>query len=209
MITHFNHDRHEKNLPDAYKKDRDSNNAKILELEKRTLDQVRESISAIYDSLDINNAYGKTLDLFGEMIGQRRGAATDEQYRILIKSKIARNNANADFNSIIRAICITFDCEPKDIILTELDEPCKVSFDGLPISQINAANIDMATAVAIINALMPVGVIMESMNFTGTFEFSGGTELVYDEEAGFGSVDQTIGGYLGLVSDSFGSNLPI
>ena len=208
MITHFNHERLEKNLPDAYRKDRDSNNAKILEVEKRTLDQIRESISAIYESLDLNNAYGKTLDLFGEMVGQRRGKATDEQYRILIKSKMARNNANADYNSIIRAICITFDCDPGDITFTELDDPCKVTLDGLPISQLNKSNIDMATAVAIINALMPVGVFMESMSFAGTFEFSG-AELERDPEKGFGNVEQTVGGYLGLVSDGLASNLPV
>ena len=208
MITHFNHERLEKNLPDAYRKDRDSNNAKILEIEKHTLDQIRKSIHDIYESLDINNAYGKTLDLFGEMVGQRRGMATDEQYRILIKSKIARNNANADYNSIIRAICVTFDCEPEDIIFTELDKPCTVTLEGLPISKINESNIDMQTAVAIINAMMPVGVFMESMSFSGTFEFSD-TELEYDPEKGFGDVGQTVGGYLGLVSDGFANNLPV
>ena len=192
-----------------YRKDAASNNAKILEIEKVSLDQLRSAISEVYESLDLNNAYGKTLDLFGNMIGQRRGKATDEQYRILIKSKIARNHADADFNSIIRAICITFDCEPTDIIFTELDEPCKVTLDGLPISQLNKSNIDMATAVAIINALMPVGVFMESMNFSGTFEFSGGTELEYDADVGFGNEEQTIGGYLGLLSDGFSSNLPV
>ena len=237
MITRFNREELAQNLPDAYRKDKDSNNAKILEIEKAATEQLRSALGAIYESLDLNNAYGKTLDLFGDMIGQRRGVATDEQYRILIKSKIARNYADADYNSIIRAICLTFDCEPNDIIFTELDEPCKVSFDGLPISKLNEANIDMATAVAIINALMPVGIYMESMNFLGTFEFSGqhesgadnsevsadlgyavldsmvlggvSVQLVYDEDKGFGDIEQTIGGYLGLVSDGAGSNLPV
>ena len=128
----------------------------------------------------------------------------------MIKSKIARNHADADYNSIINAICITFNCKPTDVIFTELDEPCKVKLDGLPISKLNEANIDMSTAVAIINALMPVGVFMESMNFAGTFEFAGGAEdMTYDEEKGFGDEEQTIGGYLGLVSDGFASNLPV
>lgn len=207
MNTRFDRDRLARNLPDAYRKDQQSNNAKILEIEKSALDMLREDIGAIDACLDINNASGKTLDLYGEMLGQDRGTATDEQYRVLIKNRINRNYANADYNSIVRALAITFDCEPSDILLKELDEPCKVSLEGIPIYKINERNIDINTAVKIVTGLMPVGVYMEAANFSGTFEFSG-PELVYDEDAGFGNVDQTIGGYLGLAS-SGGKVLPV
>lgn len=209
MITQFNRDQLARNLPDAYSKGQESNNAKILEIEKRALDSLRASINAIYESLDINNARGSTLDLYGEMVGQERGAATDEQYLVLIKNRIVRNCVNSDYNSIVHALCLTFDCEPSDIKLTELDEPCKVALEGLPISQLNACNIDVGTAVQIVNGLIPAGVFMEAVSFSGTFEFSAGTELVYDADKGFGNEDQTIGGYLGLMSDSHGSNLPV
>lgn len=208
MITHFNRDEPVKNLPDAYNKGHESNNAKILEIEKRAVDRLREAVSAIYDSLDIDNAYGKTLDLYGDMIGQDRGIATDEQYRILIKNRMIRNYSDADYNSIVNAICATFNAKPSDIILTELDEPCKIMLEGLPIAQINAANIDIGTAVQIIVGMLPAGVFMEAVTLSGTFEFSG-TDLEYNEEAGFADEAQTIGGYLGLVSDSFGNNLPV
>ena len=209
MITLFDREKLARNLPDAYSKGPESNNAKILEIEKRALDVLRSAITAIYDSLDINNAKGKTLDLYGEMLGQERGAATDEQYLVLIKNRIIRNCVDADYNSIVHAICMTFDCEPSDIKLTELDEPCKVALEGLPIAQLNACNIDIGTAVQIVNGLIPAGVFMEAVSFSGTFEFSEGTELVYDAEKGFGNEEQTIGGYLGLMSDSHGSNLPV
>jgi len=208
MVTQFNRERHEKNLPDSYCKTADSNNAKILNVEKRSVDILREYIDVLYGCLDIDTATGKTLDLYGEMLGQFRGVSTDEQLRVLIKNRIARNFADADFNSIIRAISSTFGCDPSDIILTELDEPCNVMLEGLPISQINASGIDVITAVQIINGLLPAGVYMVAMNLAGTFEFSD-TELVYDEAAGFADEAQTIGGYMGLVSDNVGSNLPV
>lgn len=209
MITQFDRKRLVNNLPDAYSKDEGSNNAKILEIEKRTLDELRESVGALYECLEIEKAYGRTLDLYGEMFGQARGISTDEQYRVLIKNRIVRNFANADFNSIVNAIAMTFGSDPADIVLKELDEPCKVTLEGLPISQLNASNIDITTAVQIVNGLIPVGVHMDSVSFSGTFEFSGGTEMVYSEEAGFADEGQTIGGYLGLVSDGSGSNLPV
>lgn len=208
MASQFDRDELAKNLPDAYRKDEESNNAKILEIEKSALDKLRSEIEGIYESLDIDRAYGSTLDLYGEMIGQTRGIATDDQYRVLIKNKIVRNFSSADYNSIIRAICVTFDCAPSDVQLVELDDPCKVKMEGLPISRINECNIDISTAVSIVNGLLPVGVYMEAITFSGTFEFSGET-LEYDENAGFSDEAQTIGGYLGLVSDGFGSNLPV
>lgn len=208
MIAHFNRDHPVKNLPDAYKKTPDSNNAKLLEIEKDALNLLRDATSAVYDSLDIDKATGKALDLFGDMFGQQRGASTDEQYRILIKNRIVRNFANADHTSIVNAICATFNCEPSEVLLTESDEPCTVRLEGLPIHKLNESNIDIGTALQIVVGLLPAGVRMEAVSFSGTFEFSD-IDLVYDEAAGFGDIEQTIGGYFGLVSDGNGSNLPV
>jgi len=208
MVTHFNRDKLARNLPDVYRQDDSSNNAKILEIEKSASDSLRKAVGEIYESLDIDKAYGATLDLYGDMLGHPRGTATDEQFRVLIKNKITRNFANADYNSIVLAICSTCDCEPSEIILKESEEPCTVTLEGLPISKLNESNIDINTAVQIINALLPAGVHMEAMRFAGTFEFCG-AELVYDEAAGFADEAQTIGGYLGLVSDNAGGSLPV
>lgn len=208
MITQFNRDNYAKNLPDAFRKTKESNNAKILEIEKSALDKLRETISAVYDSLDIDKATGKSLDLFGDMVGQNRGTATDEQYRAMIKSKICRNLANADHNSIINAICVVFSCEPSDVLLVEAEEPCVVTLEKVPYAALAASNIDSVTATKIIAGLMPAGVRLESLNFAGTFEFAA-TATEYDAEKGFGNIEQTIGGYLGLLSDSEGTDLPV
>lgn len=207
MITRFNRDVLAKNLPDAYRKDPASNNAKILEIEKRTSDTLREAISAINASLDIEQAYGKTLDLYGEVVGQPRGAATDEQYRVLLKNKINRNRAGADHNSIVNALCATFGCNPEDVLLTE-DKPCTVKLEGLPAGKINENGIDVGTAVQIVASLLPVGIYLEAISFAGTFEF-GGTELVYDENTGFADLEQTIGGDFGLVANNPTVTLPV
>lgn len=202
MITRFDRDKLVKNLPDAYCKAATSNNAKILDIEHDAMCALRNAVTAIYDSLDIDNAYGATLDRYGTMFGQTRGATTDEQYRVLIKNRIIRSFSNADFNGIVNAICVTFSCDPTDITLTELDEPCKLRLEGLPIYKLTESNIDIDTAVQIVLGLMPAGVQLEGVDFSGTFEFSGGTELVYDKDKGFADVDLTIGGFLGLMAGS-------
>lgn len=207
MIARFYSDNHAKNLPDAYSKTPKSNNAKLLLIEKNAVDHVRGSISAIYDSLDIDKATGATLDLYGDMLGQDRGAATDEQYRALLKSRIVRNLSGADHNSIVNAICITFGCDPSEILLTETDGECAVRLEGIPFGALNRINIDMTTAIQIVQTLIPAGVSFTSINFSGTFEF-GGTEMEYDENKGFADVDQTIGGTLGYVPD-IGNVLPV
>ena len=207
MITRFNSENHAMNLPDAYAKAPDSNNAKLLAVEKSETDRLRAEIAAIYDSLDINLATGKTLDLYGEMLGQERGAATDEQYRALLKSRIIRNLSGADHNSIVNAICITFDCDPADVLLTETDGECEATLEGIPYAAINRINIDVAAATQIIKMLLPAGVKFTILSFSGTFEF-GGTEMEYDEGKGFANVAQTIGGTLGYVPDD-GKVLPV
>lgn len=208
MITQFNREDYAKNLPDAFSKAKGSNNARILELAKTAVDELREAVRAVYDSLDIDKATGKSLDMFGDMVGQNRGAATDEQYRAMIKSKICRNLANADHNSIVRAICVVFGCEPQEVLLVESEAPCAVTVEALPFGALNKSNIDAQTAIKIIAGLMPAGVRLESLNFTGTFEFAA-TAAEYDANKGFGNEGQTLGGYFGLLSDSEGSNLPV
>ena len=208
MVLQFNRENHVLNLPDAFQKARGSNNDKILTLEKNAVDRLREDLKDVYDSLDLDRAYGKTLDYYGESVGQERGKATDDQYRVLIKSRIARNLTDGDYNSVVRAISVVFSCDPSEIVLTELDEPCHVRVDDLPIGKLNGSGIDVSTAVQIVKGLIPAGVTVEAINFSGTFEFAASASE-YDAAAGFGDTDQTIGGTLGLLASSDGNDLPV
>ncbi len=198
-----------KNLPDAFKKTTDSNNFKILEVEKRTLAEIREKLHQIDNILDINNATGKTLDLYGERVGQARGVAPDEKYLLMIKAKIMRNLSSGSYPSIITALCRTFNCEPSQVFITDGDEPCTVTVTTLPLTVINKAGLTTSQTVAIIKSLLPVGVSLNSFLFEGTFEFSA-NENEYDEEKGFADDEGTIGGYLGATSgDETDTPLPI
>lgn len=188
-----------KNLPDAYKKTADSNNFKILEIERIACDDLRKTLREIDNILDINNAKGKTLDLYGERVGQPRGLANDEKYLLLIKAKIMRNLSNGSYESIINALCATLACEPSQVIFVDGEEPRTVQITTLPLDVINKAGLTTSQITAIIKSMLPVGITLSDFLFEGTFEF-GKNENEYDNEKGFADDADTIGGYFGATA---------
>lgn len=197
-----------KNLPDAYRKDKDSNNFKILEVERVAVQTLREALQEVESALDLDNAVGKTLDRYGERVGQARGAASDNQYRIMIKAKIRHNLSNGSYRSIVESICYMLSCEPSQVYIAESEEPCTVELVTVPLGSIIAAGFSTAQITAIIKQLLPVGVAIESILYEGTFEI-GEHEGETDENAGFCDVEGgTIGGYFGM-TESDDTILPI
>lgn len=196
-MAEFYFDNLARNLPDAYKKDIDSNNFKILEIERTANDDLRKILEKIESILDINNATGATLDMYGKRFGQSRGKATDSQYIAMIKSKIARRLCNGSYKDVVDSICFTFNCNIDNVRIVETSDPAKVFLDKLPLAAIIDSGFSTSQAQQIIKNLLPLCVSLESVSFNGTFEF-GETENEHDETAGFGeTVEGSIGGYLG------------
>ena len=192
-----------KNLPDTYKKTENSNNYKILNTVQGVARQLKNDTLDIFNSLDIEQATGKTLDLYGDMLGQARGFATDEQYRVMIKSKITRNLMSGDLNSIIHAASLMFGCELKQIEIIETDDPATIKVTELPYEIINYTGLSVDQTLQLLVGLIPVGITIESAEIKGTFEF-GDADTEYDETKGFAlsEQDQSIGGFLGEVYSS-------
>lgn len=188
------------NLPDVYYKKSDGNIWKILEIEREAAEDFRTDLTEVNNALDLANVSGKTLDLYGEMVGQPRGKATDAQYLYMIRAKIARNLSGGDYESVARAVRLTFDCRPEEFYLKESeDAPCTVELMVLPLSVIVHAGLSTRQTVAMIATILPVGVTMKSFLFEGTFCFSD-REDEYDENAGFcDREDGTLGGYFGIL----------
>lgn len=208
-MRYFNKTNHAKNLPDTYRKDVNSNNYKILETERDACEVLRKTLNEVYGILDIDNATGETLDMYGERIGQPRGNTTDEQYIILLKAKIMRNLANGSYKGVCGAICATFGCDNTALKLEESDNPCTIKATVFPVSEINAAGFTAAQALAIIKSLLPVCVTLEPIVVDGTFEFAD-DEGIIDDAAGFTDVEGgEIGGTFGWIYGGEGSALPI
>ena len=185
-------------LPDSYQKHSESNNYKLLLMEQRLVGDLREDIRAVQETLDLYSATGKTLDHYGAMYGVPRGSATDEQYRYLIAQKVAQNMVTGDYNSVINAIAVAFGVPVTSFRFNETENPCEVEVLNMPYAVLQNAGITDKQMRDIIQKLLPVGVVVKLEELAGTFEFAG-TADEYDENAGFGNVDQTIGGYLGYL----------
>lgn len=197
-----------KNLPDAFKKASGSNNAKILEIEELTCNELRNGLREIFNAyaerpedegiLNIDNAKGKVLDLYGERVGQARGLADDAKYLLMIKAKIIRGLAGGDYSSILGALCETFGCDSSQICFKDGEEPFSVEVESLPMDVIVRAGLSTSQATALIKSVLPAGVGLVSLSYEGTFQFAE-SEDEYDEAAGFADDEGNVGGYLGAM----------
>lgn len=200
MQAEFNQAKLVKNLPDAYKKTPDSNNAKILEVERIACEDLRDALMSIDNILDVNNATGKTLELYGERVGQAKGQADDEKYLFLIKAKIMRNRTDGSYPSVVNALCQTYNCDPSQVFIVDGEDPCTVDILTMPLAIINKAGFSTNQTLAIVKSLLPIGTTISSFMFEGTFQFSD-VENEYDENRGFSDVEGgTIGGFFGVTS---------
>lgn len=196
-------ERNVKKLPDAYRKDKDSNNYKLLELDSQAAEELKKDIKSVYDSLDLQRASGPTLDLYGNMLGQKRGLLNDTQYRYMIYTRIGRNIVKGDYNSVMDVVVQMFNTEYGNITLDDFElketaSPCKVRLTKFPLFILVNAGFSSKQAVQMIESLLPICVTLDADNFEGTFEFAE-LDNELDNEKGFGNIEQTIGGYLGLL----------
>lgn len=198
-------------LPDTFRKDKDSNNYKLLRINEVALIKVQEDIKDITDLLDIDNAYGKTLDYYGDLYNQKRGNLNDDKYRPILKAKINNLLVDGTYSSIIHAICMIFNCNPEDIQITDkADQKFVVHIGGLPLDAIIRSGFSSEQAKQIIKMLLPICISISSDTvFEGTFELAT-NEGEKDNNKGLASDDLSVGGTLSLiVADNNDIVLPI
>ncbi len=184
-------------LPDAYSKHATSNNYRILQINQRALAELYADIEDVFNVLDLEQATGKTLDLYGDMLDQPRGKSNDIQYRALILAKIARNFLKGDYENTIKAIATALGIETTDFQMKSHETRCAVEFTKFPIDVLLKTNFTSLQVYAIIKQLLPVGVELILDEFQGTFilcESEGETS----DETGLADDTETIGGSLGL-----------
>lgn len=201
-------------LPDYFDKRSESTLGKLLAIVAEQLAKLEETQERIRLWRDIETAKGPTLDRIGVNVGQPRGVATDEVYRILLKSKIARNRSTGDINTIIRVLSVALSCPPSDVKIEEMweaetSEPAAIALIQLPLDRLNQAGMDPIQFARIVQRTVAAGVRVGAIELSGTFEFG-----MIDEppDSGKGFVDETgvTGGTLGAVyAPSQNIDLPI
>jgi len=189
-----------------YSKDPESNVGKLLNITATEIEQLENTLSQIDLSRDIDEAEGETLDRIGYNFQQWRGQATDPVYRILIKSKIARNLSEGSLNAIIEVLSITLNIEKEEIVIRELwadpsePEPAAI-FISVPTESLNEVGFSLTQFGRLCNRVVAAGVRADVL-LQGTFAFATVVDVSeQDPEGGFANLTQTTGGYLGAVYD--------
>lgn len=201
---------------DYFNKRPDSNITKLMKIFSDELQQLNTTINRVGEWRDIDEAKGVVLDDIGTNIKQPRGVATDDVYRILLKSKIARNLSDGSINTIIRVLAIALSCDYNQIKIKEKwddehePEEAAIKVIELPLERLNATGLDPINFARLVQKTVIGGVKVDVIELTGTFEFGDETNAI-DYESGFGDIfDDSIGGYLGAAwTPSSDKELPI
>lgn len=202
-------ERYAARLPGAYARTGNSVNARVLGIAEAALDAARDDLAGVDASAALEGADGATLDLFGGMLGQARGQLADEQYRSVLRSRLARMFVAGDHGSIMRAIESIFAAGPQDIILREAGEPATVVALRLAPSALARAGLTSGQAMEVIARLLPAGVALRGGMVEGTLAFAA-QEGEYEPQAGLADDAGEVGGTLGLlVGDEPGGELPL
>ena len=188
------------NLPDAFAKSDESNNYKLLAVEKYIYDAVLDVINGVHDVTDIDRATGAALDMHGDIHQIKRGTSNDTQYRIRIKGKIAQSLCDGSRDSIADALAYILSSDNSKVKITTGDETGTVNVIEIPLELLFTANFTPDEINDIIGALLPEGVHLGDIGYSGTFEFSA-VDTEYDEDKGFADESGSIGGFFGLLDN--------
>lgn len=193
-------------LTDAYNKNPESNIGKVIGVMISEFEELKSTLERIESWRNIDNAEGEALDDIGVDINQYRGKTNDEIYRVLLKSKRARDLSEGDTNTIINIIAMSLDAKKEDIEIVETwmednPEPNGVRILDIPISKINESGMSPEQFVQLIRTAVAAGVAVKTIELSGTFEY-GAVGEDQDENRGFADIEQEAGGYYGAIVKS-------
>ena len=193
-------------LPDSYVKDRISNNYYLFQCVTPEFDLIKKTCEELRKSLDLEYAYGGTLDKIGRNVNQVRGSTTDIVLRTLIKAKIAADMSEGTIKTLLDVIGFIVGDETGQSRIDELyniigegQEPAAFQI-VVPIEGIIDAGITVNQFVQLMVHIKAAGVRIYA-DLQGTFEFGEITEYGFEYDTGFADIDQTIGGSIGILYD--------
>lgn len=196
-------DRMIERFPDAYLKSKTSNNYKLLMVVGPELDELSKLMGDMLLAIDIDKAFGKTLDKIATNVGQTRGRVNDAVLRTLIKAKIAADMSEGTIATILDVVgFIIGDEQNRSQIIemfNDIDNPEPAAFTIVaPIDNIFISGLTLNQFISLIQKIKSAGVRIIA-DLQGTFEFGEISEYGPEFEFGFADEEQTVGGTLGIL----------
>lgn len=189
-------------LPDVVAKE-GSVYSKLVQVWLKEMNVISETIQQISLWKSIEEAEGTTLDEIGHNLGQSRGQATDEVYRLLLRSKLARMNASGNLDSVIEVLALALQADYHEFRITEQyddpkqPEPAAIHVKEVPYSKLNEVGLSPAQFMSLVENVIAAGVRVGEVELTGTFALSSQMDQVETSEHGLADDDMLGGGTLG------------
>lgn len=150
---------------DHFRKDPESNTYKLMQLFSDELELIKVTNDRILEWRDIDQAEGATLDLIGRNVIQPRYGVSDERYRIILKSKVAKNLANGTINNFIRGVAYALDIPPEEVRVVEMwakeGYPATLALDVIPWDKIKRAGFTTQEFEELLQSLVAAGVTLD------------------------------------------------
>lgn len=190
-------------LTSKFTKRPDSNIGKLMNLFAEQYDLVKLDLQRQLDWKNIDVAEGLALDEYGKMVGIPRGTWDDQQYRIRIKTGIARNISDGTINSVIQILAATLSVDPKTITLKSMWEegiPNTIRITDIPFDAVVKAGMTQEELVEITKVVVAAGIDVETIELTGTFVFSSQPNVTeMNPNGGFEDTVAGTGGLFGAI----------
>lgn len=186
-------------LPSCYNLKYDSNLSKLISIFEDEINELNQNNIDLKTILNIENAYGKTLDKIGILLQQPRGELTDEVYRIVLKGAVAKNTSDGSVNKIISVVSNMLNIDESGINIEQNpdSEPAEV-YITTPLTAIGSTGITRNQFVVLMNNIVGAGIEVGTL-LSGTFYL--GDEADYPETSISNGLadesDLTTGGTLG------------
>lgn len=190
---------------DVFNKDPNSNLGKLISILHGQMQELDRALNNVREWRAIDKAKGTTLDRIGQNVAQPRGAATDEVYRVLIQSKIARNLSKTDTNTIIQVLALALNCDYKDIRIQEKfndpnePEAAAISLIRVPTKRLNEVGMSPIQFGQIVQRTVAAGVRVALVELAGTFRLSSQLDILEKSSIGLADPEMQTGGTLGEV----------
>lgn len=194
---------------DYFNKEPGGNIGKFLTIASIQFQDVKQTLDTIRLYRSIDDAKGLTLDLIGENLNQKRGALSDEMYRVLLKTKIKRNLSDGSVEHLLSIITDILAIPPQQVELVEKQTAIAVRFEDY--GALGNAEISAPELITIMRQVKGAGVKLESVAWDGTFKLGDAANPEVVADKGLGDVNNSmVGGTLGLYySDKDIRNIPI
>lgn len=195
--------------PHTYSKELQSIWGKLLCILTGEIDRLKNLAADIRLVRDIDQTNGTNLDLIGANVQQERGKVSDPLYRVLIKTKIARNINEGNINNLISVISLALGCQEEEVLIRERWELNPPKPAGLvievPCAALNAIGMTPEQFTSLMDRMVATGIGVAAL-YAGSFSFSGVPDQP-ENDPEFGFDRGVLGAYFSL--NDGGDELPL